>query len=215
MAAELSEQLRTATRDEHEHAETRSFVTDLMGGRLGREAYVDLARQHHAVYTALEAAGRRVAEDPRAAPFVRTELLREQSLEADLRTLAGEGWRDLEVLPETRAYVTRLESIDDAPAYLAHAYTRHLGDLSGGQVIARMLRRHYGMTDAELTFYTFADIPKSKPYKDEWRAATDAADLSAPEREACVAEAKAAFAHNAAVFVALGERHPAAAGATA
>lgn len=209
MSVALSEMLRTATRPQHEHAETRSFVTDLMGGALGREAYIALARQHHAIYRALEAAGQRLARDPLAAAFVRSELLREETLEADLRTLVGPDWADLEVLPETEEYVARLEAIQDAATYLAHAYTRYLGDLSGGQVIARMLQRHYGMASEELTFYTFTDIPKPKPYKDGWRTAMDEAGFSEAEREACVAEAKVAFDLNAALFVALGERHPA------
>ncbi|MGC5617622.1 heme oxygenase (biliverdin-producing) [Georgenia sp. Z1491] len=215
MSVNLSELLRDATRAEHEHAETRTFVTDLMGGALGRDAYIVLARQHHAIYTALEEAGARLADDPVAGAFVRDELLREQAVAADLRTLAGADWADLEVLPATHDYVARLNSIDDAATYLAHAYTRYLGDLSGGQIIARMLQRHYGMTPDELAFYTFAEIPKTKPYKDEWRAAMDAADLSDADRERCVAEAKLAFDLNAAVFVALGEKHRAEAAVTA
>ncbi|MGC5626959.1 heme oxygenase (biliverdin-producing) [Georgenia sp. Z1344] len=206
MSVALSELLRSATAEEHTHAETRTFVTDLMGGALGRDAYIDLARQHHAIYTALEAAGRRLADHPVAGEFVRDELLRVPSIAADLHLLAGPDWADLDVLPVTHEYVARLEAIDDAPTYLAHAYTRYLGDLSGGQVIARMLQRHYGMTPDELTFYTFTDIPKPKPYKDAWRAAMDAADLTEAERERCAAEAKYAFDLNAAVFVALGER---------
>lgn len=214
-SAPLSEQLRTATRPQHEHAETRSFVTDLMSGALGREAYIALARQHHAIYAALEGAGRRLSDDPLAAPFVRPELQREASLVADLATLAGPDWAGLEVLPATEAYVARLQAIEDPATYLAHAYTRYLGDLSGGQAIARMLQRHYGMPVEELTFYTFVDIPKPKPYKDDWRVAMDEVAFTAEQQAACVAEAQVAFDLNAALFVELGERHPAAAAAAA
>ncbi|MGC5615076.1 heme oxygenase (biliverdin-producing) [Georgenia sp. Z1491] len=213
----LSEVLRDATRPQHEHAETRSFVSDLMGGRLGRAAYVDLARQHHAIYTALEGAGDRLVGggtggDPVAAAFVLPELRRVPSLEADLATLAGPTWRkELPVLAATETYVARLEGIADAATYLAHAYTRYLGDLSGGQAIARMLQRHYGMTADDLTFYTFTGIEKVKPFKDRYRALIDDAAFASEQRDRVVEEAKVAFDLNAAVFVALGERHVAAA----
>lgn len=207
-ATPLSELLRSATRPQHEHAETRSFVTELMGGQLGREAYTDLAVQHHAVYTALEGTGRRLRDDDDAAPFVLPELERVPSLEADLAVLLGEAWREsARILPATQEYVARLDSIGTAAAYLAHAYTRYLGDLSGGQAIAVMLQRHYGMTPEELTFYTFTGIPKPKPFKDRYRALIDAAPFDDAQRETVVAETMLAFDLNARLFVELGEVH--------
>lgn len=207
-ATPLSELLRTGTRPQHEHAETRSFVTQLMNGELGREAYIDLAVQHHAIYTALEGVGERLQDDEIASAFVLPELLRVPSLEADLAVLIGPAWRETaQILPATAAYVARLEAIDSPAGYLAHAYTRYLGDLSGGQAIAVMLQRHYGMTPDELSFYRFTEIPKPKPFKDRFRALMDAAAFSAQEREAAVAEATVAFELNAALFVELGAAH--------
>lgn len=212
LTAPLSEQLRTATRPQHEHAETRGFVTQLMGGSLSRAAYVDLATQHHAIYTALEATGARLAHDAVAGPFVMDALLRVPSLEADLELLRGPGWRARAVLlPATVAYVERLASITHAEEFLAHHYTRYLGDLSGGQIISRLLQRHYGMTPEELTFYAFAEIPRPKPFKDSYRALLDAAPLTPAGIDAVVAEAKVAFDLNATLFTDLAPLHPAAA----
>lgn len=205
----LSQLLKARTRERHSHAETRPFVVDLTEGRLSREAHTDLMVQLRPVYGALEEAAQRVATDPVAAPFVRPELWRTPSIEADLTTEWGEGWPErAEVLDSTREYVARLQSISDGARYLAHAYTRYLGDLSGGQIIARMMQRHYGMRTEQLTFYTFAEIPKPKPYKDRYRALIDAAPLDRAGREECAAEAVAAFDLNAAMFAELGARHP-------
>src|SRR5690625_4180166 len=169
----LSELLRTSTRSHHEHAETRSFVTALMRGSLDRAAYVDLARQHHAIYTALEGTGERLASDPHVGRFVMAEILRLGRIEADLTALWGPTWREeLPVLGATEAYSQRLEAITEPAHYLAHAYTRYLGDLSGGQAIAAMLRRHYGLEPGELTFYAF-DVGKIKPFKDRYRQMMD------------------------------------------
>lgn len=93
--------------------------------------------------------------------------------------------------------------------YLAHAYTRYLGDLSGGQVARTMLVRHYGLGDSELSFYRFDGIDKVKPYKDDYRAALDAVPLSLSERDAVVDEAVLAFELNSDLFADLGERHQA------
>ncbi|PWD50928.1 biliverdin-producing heme oxygenase [Serinibacter arcticus] len=204
----LSSLLRTATRPQHEHAETRGFVTQLMGGALSREAYIDLATQHHAIYSALEAAGERLRGDAAAAPFLIDALVRVPSLEADLALLLGPDWRDaVDVLPATRAYIEVLDGIDTAERFVAHHYTRYLGDLSGGQIISRMLQRHYGMTPEELTFYTFTEIPKPKPFKDDYRALLDAAPFTPEQIDAVVEEAKVAFDLNAALFVDLGGRN--------
>lgn len=217
--APLSQLLRTATRPQHEHAETRSFVTDLMSGALGesgRAGYTALTRQHHAVYSALEAKGAELRGDAVAAPLVLDELLRVPSLEADLEVLHGENWREeIELLPATRDYVAALERIESPAQYLAHAYTRYLGDLSGGQIISRMMQRHYGLAESELSFYEFAAIPKSKPFKDDFRDLMDAAPFSAEEKERVVAEAMVAFDLNAALFVQLGELFPGSEDATA
>lgn len=207
----LSARLRAATRPQHEHAETRSFVTDLVDGRLTRDAYVDLAIQHYAIYSALEAAGARMAGDPVGGAFVLPELLRLPSLEADLLRLKGANWSEsAEILPATRTYVDRLagEGTAWAGGFLAHAYTRYLGDLSGGQIISRMVQRHYGLREEELTFYVFADIPKPKLFKDDFRALMDAADFTEAEKARVIDEARLAFDLNAALFVELGARHP-------
>lgn len=201
----LSHQLRAATRERHEHAETRPFVADLMSGALGREAYLQLAAQHYGIYGALEEAGQRLAGDAVVRPFLLPELMRTASIEADLATAWGPTWREhVHLLPATERYVARLDAIDSPARYLAHAYTRYLGDLSGGQIVARMLQRHYGMTPEELTFYTFTGIPKVKPFKDRYRALLDDAPLDDDARAECADEAVAAFDLNSDMFGDLG-----------
>lgn len=207
--AALSTLLRTATRSQHEHAETRSFVTDLMGGALSRSAYLDLARQHYVIYSSLEGTGARFSGDPFVGRFLMPEVLRLDAIRADLRTLCGEDWRS-EIVPlaATVAYSERLAAITDPAHFLAHAYTRYLGDLSGGQAIAAMLKRHYGFTPEELTFYQF-NVGKIKVFKDRYREMMDAVPFSPEQAQEAATEAQVAFDLNAAVFVELGELHPA------
>ena len=81
----------------------------------------------------------------------------------------------MRVLPATQVYVDRLaQTADSLPRYAAHAYTRYLGDLSGGQIIKRMLQRHYGFTSEGIAFYDFPRSTRLKPFKDVYRERLDA-----------------------------------------
>ena len=209
--APLSALLRAGTRSEHEDAETMGFVESLMSGAFGdkgRAAYTDLAAQQYAIYGALEQASAQIRSVDGGDALVFDSLTRTPQIEADLEFLLGANWAEkITILPETERYVARL--LETAPwlgGYAAHAYTRYLGDLSGGQVIKVMLQRHYGFGDEGLSFYTFADIPKVKVFKDTYRETLDAIALTDDvERDAVVAEAKHAFRLNQDLFGALGD----------
>lgn len=208
--ATLSALLREGTRAEHQQAENEGFVSRLLSGGLDVAAYADLAAQQLEVYTALEEASAAVRDDERGATLVFDELTRVPAIRRDLAHLHGTAWpTEVEILPATRRYAARLREVGgELPRYAAHAYTRYLGDLSGGQIIARMMQRHYGMGSAGLEFYDFPEIPKAKPFKDLYRERLDGLALTAAEVDVAVAEAQEAFRLNRAVFVELGARHP-------
>lgn len=205
----LSAALRTGTRDEHEAAERSTFVEHLVGGTLALSGYVDLAAQQHAVYRALEAAGDRLVAAGADGGLVFPELERVPAIEADLAHLVGDDWRArVRVLPATADYVARLEEVgDDLPRYAAHAYTRYLGDLSGGQVLKRMIERHHGLDGEGVSFYDFPQIHRLKPFKDVYRERLDALDLTPAQRAEVVEEARLAFRLNRAMFADLGVAH--------
>ncbi|BDZ41641.1 biliverdin-producing heme oxygenase [Paraoerskovia sediminicola] len=207
--APLSLMLREGTRADHERAESSGFVEMLMKGALDVAAYADLAAQQYAIYGALESASTRIRQDRRGATLVFDELERVPSIERDLRFLVGDDWAErITIRPATKTYVARLLEVGDSlPRYAAHAYTRYLGDLSGGQIVRRMLERHYGLGDDGLEFYAFREIPKSKPFKDVYRERLDALDLDPDELEVAVSEAQRAFRLNSGVFADLGAVH--------
>ncbi|NCT92752.1 biliverdin-producing heme oxygenase [Cellulomonas sp. APG4] len=205
----LSALLRSATRAAHSSAEREPFVEQLMRGELGLDAYVDLLAQHRHVYAALEHADGLLRADPESAELVVDGLARSAAIEADLATLLGPTAARPRVLPETERYVARLHEVVGrwVGGYAAHAYTRYLGDLSGGQAIKAVLQRSYGLPAAAVGFYTFATIPKPKPFKDEYRARLDRLRLDADERVRVAEEACLAFELNADVFRGLGRTH--------
>ena len=217
MTSHLAADLRAATRAEHERAESMPFVGALMDGRLPLAAYVDLLGQHRAVYRALEAAEPFVRADPAGATMVVPGLARLAAIEHDLAVLGAAAERGaagpdgVRLLPATERYVQRLHDVAGTwvGGYVAHAYTRYLGDLSGGQAIRSVLRRRYAVPDDALHFYAFPAIPKPKLFKDAYRARLDALPFDAAERSRVLEEAAVAFRLNADLFADLAAVHPA------
>ena len=205
----LSSRLREGTREEHESSESSGFISRLMSGGLGVDAYVALASQQFFVYSALEAIADDVRTLPQGSSLLFDELTRTPSIARDLEHLVGPDWRAIVMpLPATVRYVEALEaSATSLPRYAAHAYTRYLGDLSGGQIIKRMLERHYGLGPEGITFYSFEEIPKSKPFKDVYRERLDGLELDEEQLAEAVAEAKGAFRLNQDLFADLGAQH--------
>ncbi|MFJ4363428.1 heme oxygenase (biliverdin-producing) [Streptomyces chartreusis] len=205
--------IRTASHEEHVQAETSTFMSDMLGGRLGVDAYARYTEQLWFVYEALEAGAERLASDPVAGPFIRPELFRLASLERDLAHLRGPGWRSLvSALPATRAYADRVrECAEGWPAgYIAHHYTRYLGDLSGGQIIRDKAEKTWGFTRKGdgVRFYVFEEISNPAAFKRSYRELLDEVRADDLEKQRIVAECKRAFALNTAVFRALGEEFP-------
>lgn len=203
----LATRLYQGTRDVHTDAENASFISDLMGGKLDLAAYRALAAQQYFIYVALEAATQRASVHAQSDSLIFDELTRVPSIEADLEFLYGADWKDqITALPATLEYVARLEDCSySLGRYTAHAYTRYLGDLSGGQVIKTMLKRHYAVPDEALSFYHFKDIVKAKPFKDLYRERLNSLSFTEAELEDTVAEAIVAFQLNQKLFVELGE----------
>lgn len=192
----LSRLLREGSQAEHQAAEGSSFMTELLAGRVNARGYADYLARLRRVYAALESVGHRLSGDPVADAVLDPALERTPCIDADLAHWgAGQG-----STPATDAYVARIESVVASPArFVAHHYTRYLGDLSGGRIIGRLLEQTFERADG-LAFYAFPGIPKPKPYKDAYRARLDALDLTAEEKLAVLGEVKAVFGLNGALF---------------
>ncbi|MEC3913789.1 biliverdin-producing heme oxygenase [Nocardia sp. CDC160] len=201
--------IRTATEQQHNEAEHSTFMRDLLTGQLGVEAFYRYTSQLWFVYAALEKRSEALASDPVAGPFVKPELARLASLEADLAHLGGENWRDeLTALPATAAYAARVEECaSEWPAgYVVHHYTRYLGDLSGGQVIRGTAEKLWNLPKKGdgVRFYVFEEIGNPAAFKREYRESLDRLPLEGSEVDRVLDEARLAFTMNTDVFRELG-----------
>ncbi|MFI9206987.1 heme oxygenase (biliverdin-producing) [Streptomyces sp. NPDC053253] len=213
MDTPFSTLIRTASHEQHTEAETSSFMGDLLGGRLAVDAYARYTEQLWFVYRALEEGAEALCEDPVAGPFIQPELFRTAALEQDLAHLRGPDWRaGVSPLPATVAYAERVaECARDWPAgYVAHHYTRYLGDLSGGQIIRDKAERTWGFARKGdgVRFYVFDEIANPAAFKRGYRELLDAVNADDLEKQRIVDECKRAFDFNGAVFHQLGGEFP-------
>ena len=207
----LSRALQAHTARAHKDAEQVTFINELLRGELDLGAFIRLQEQSWLFYSALEVAVRQCLADPRSQPLLDMRLEREHTLAHDLDVLHGSSsWREhIRPTPATVAYVQRLEKIAaerNFPRIIAHHYVRYLRDLSGGQIIARMVGNHYGVGPDALSFYRFEQLGKLKPYKDNYRAALDGLVLTGRERNVLLDEAHQVFILNQNVFNSLAQR---------
>lgn len=212
----FSGELRRATWGEHESSEHSTFMEDIMRGRATRDDYAALVAQHYFMYVALEAAAEKFTQDPAYTGFHPAALVRLPSLEADLEHLMGEGWRDrIAPVPAVAAYAARIREVADQgwlPGILAHHYTRYLGDLSGGQAIARVVARQHDLDEAGVAFYAFPELGDLRAFKTAYRDGLDAlgTDLDEAERQRVVDEVREAYRFNTETFIDLDKARAAA-----
>ncbi|WP_141012682.1 biliverdin-producing heme oxygenase [Nocardioides sambongensis] len=198
----LSAAMRDGSRAEHEAAEHSPYMSELLEGRLTAAGYAALLLRLRPIYAALEETAREHAVDPLVAPLHDPALERLAAIDTDLRHWAPGVAAHEVASPAAAAYADRIRAAGAWGGLLvAHHYTRYLGDLSGGQVIGRLLQRTYDLPEGRgVAFYEFDAIPKPKPYKDSYRAALDSLPLDAADVQRVVEEVKVAFRMNQALF---------------
>jgi heme oxygenase (biliverdin-producing, ferredoxin) len=204
--AGFAARLRQATGSVHTRAEKTTFIRGFLRGTASPASYVRLLAALYPVYAVMEEETRRVAAiNPVVARFYFPELYRAQSLEQDLRFLAGPDWqRTVPVMAASNAYAARIRQVatHEPVRLVGHIYTRYLGDLSGGQVLARIAGRSLGLAPhAGLDFYEFEAVPDLGAMKTLFRARLDELGyLHTSETNAVIDEAITAFRHNIAIF---------------
>jgi heme oxygenase len=183
----LSAQLREGTKQSHTMAENMAFIKCFLKGVVDKRAYSRYVGNFYFVYSALEEGFAQLREHPLVGRLYYPELWRKASLEKDLNYFVGPNWRAV---------------VKPSPACLiAHAYTRYIGDLSGGQILKNIARRAMGLPQGEGTaFYDFEQIPHEGKFKQRYRAQLDALELDQATIDRIVAEANYAFKLNMDLF---------------
>ena len=194
----LALQLKEGTKVSHSAAENTKFVSSFLKGVVSRDNYKQLTANFYFVYRAMEEEIEKLDDFP-----LHDKLLnRTNKLEQDLRYYYGVMWRDkIEPSQSTKNYVKRIQVIAQQTPYLlvAHHYTRYMGDLSGGQILASITKKALNLTTEGLKFYEF-DIPNMKEYKDKYRQTLNDLNMSDVQTSMLIDEANYAFKLNMLLF---------------
>ncbi|KAJ8263986.1 hypothetical protein GJAV_G00143800 [Gymnothorax javanicus] len=203
--SDLSEQIKSRTKDSHVRAENTELMRSYVRGKVSLQQYKLLLCSLYEIYKALEEELDRNSAHPGVAPiYFPQELARLESLEKDLEHFYGQDWREKLIVPAaTHRYAQRLREVSkENPKFLvAHAYTRYLGDLSGGQVLGRITQKSLGLSGGEgLSFFQFPGVSSANLFKQLYRSRMNSIELSGEEREGVLHEAVRAFECNIEVF---------------
>jgi len=202
----LARKLKVGTQEAHKAAETVHFVKEFIKGKVPRDVYGQMVVNLFYIYEALEDALERCADHELVDPLhFPEELERAGALARDAEFFCGADWRKkMKPSKVTQEYVERLRKVTEESPELVipHAYTRYLGDLSGGQVLKKAAIRGRKLPDdgSGVHFYTFKRIADLKAFKNMYRARLDSlrADRSTADR--MVVEANLAFSLNTRMF---------------
>jgi heme oxygenase len=200
--ADLAEILRERTQVVHTRAERSGVINDVLRGRATRYAYAMLLRNLLPAYQSMEHGLEQFREKPGVGAVARREVYRAEALQSDLQALYGDRWdHSLPLLPEGEQYGRRVAEAakGDGARLIAHAYTRYLGDLSGGQIMKRMLARLLKLEPRELSFHEFPGIADADAFKRDYRQALNRAAAELVDVKGVIEEVMVAFELNIAV----------------
>ncbi|KAG1449606.1 hypothetical protein G6F56_008596 [Rhizopus delemar] len=188
---ELASAMREGTKVVHRAAETSVFTKRFLKGEINVDEYGRYINSLYFVY-------------------------KQESLKQDLAFFYGQDRVASLINPETmtpavKSYVAAMqEACKKNPALLiAHSYSRYLGDLSGGQILAKRLKKSilkYDENDSMwdstegLNFYHFDKLGNQTEFKNFYRERLNAAKVDAATRELVVTEAVLSFELNIALF---------------
>lgn len=197
MSNNLASRLKQETADLHTQAEQAGVIEALIHGRISREQYCLLLRNLVVIYQPLENGLSHLQEHSCLAPFGFPTLFRLAPLSNDLVELHGPDWRErLPVCPAAAAYQDRLESGYAAKAeqLLAHAYVRYLGDLSGGQMLKKLVAQTLHLPPGQsVSFYDFGTPAEVARHLINFKSALGQLTLTDKQQCEVIEEAKWAF----------------------
>jgi heme oxygenase len=156
--------LKELTKEQHKKAEKSKFAKKLVTGNLTASEYACYLYNMWLVYACLETKATELGVLDSIEDICRTRFIY-----SDMLSIGSK--KELK-LKSSIDYIEYIKSISSPKKILAHCYVRHMGDLSGGQIIAKNLKDKF-----PVRFYEFEQDVII--LKDKFREKLD--DSMAPE----------------------------------
>ncbi|KAI8073848.1 heme oxygenase-domain-containing protein [Gongronella butleri] len=214
---QLATAMRKGTKVVHELAEKSVFTKRFLRGDINKSEYGQYIRSLYFVYKCMEGLLEKHQQHPAIEMiFFPDELNRVDALLEDLEFFYG-----AELLPRVtdpatmtpavKQYVQSMEhaALVDPALLVSHSYARYLGDLSGGQILAKRLKKHIlhlskddSSWDSQqgVAFYYFNNIGKLNEFKNLYREQLDQVPVTEALKTSIVDEAIWCFKLNIALF---------------
>jgi len=127
--------LKKLTKSKHSGAERSWFASLMMSGKITNEQYSVYLKQQFECYNALENRFKSISDSISTIP---ENLKRATPIMNDLKELSS----DIDSIPifeSTKKYINYILNECKEDILYAHVYVRYLGDLKGGQMIAKRI----------------------------------------------------------------------------
>ncbi len=183
----------------HAQAERSGVIAAILAGTVSRWGYTLYLRNLLPAYQAMERLLRCHAGDAGIGHLALPPVYRADRIATDLDALAGGDWAaSVPLLPAGAAYAERIQAAGrgDGARLVAHAYTRYLADLNGGQVLRTRLIRTFGADFSATAFAEFPDIADRSAFIMSFHAALARAAGDVEDADQIIEEAAVAFELN-------------------
>ena len=127
--------LKKLTKSKHSGAERSWFASLMMSGKITNEEYAVYLKQQFECYNALEDRLKSISDSISTIP---KNLKRANPIMNDLKELSSD-IDNITIFESTKRYANYILNECKEEFLYAHVYVRYLGDLKGGQMIAKRI----------------------------------------------------------------------------
>lgn len=198
---DLITKIRRNTGALHSASEHTGFIKRIVDGQACKDSYAEYLFNLSAMYKAIEDTIEKNISNEVIKNFATKELYRYELIQKDLEFLLGDKLNDMNLLPSTKAFIERIEEIDNTNPELiiAYAYTRFIADLFGGRMFVDLLSDKYKVPVEGLNYYKCDQIKDIRSYVMNYAMKISNMNLSEELETKLINEVSNAYIYNLAI----------------
>lgn len=209
----LALKLREGTAEKHAETEKVPYLIATFRGKIDPQTYTLQLECFYHIYKVMEEEFTKQKSHPILSKIYFPEIFRTKAIEEDIAFYESKKGtkRSGTISPKTQSYIDHILRVskENPTMLLAQSYVRYLGDLSGGQVLKKIIAKTFALESADgLAFYEFPALEDFQAFKEKYRSLMNEMPLTDAEQSELVEEAKSVFDLNKDLFVELESKVP-------